>query len=117
MTRKVALFAFNGESMCFVHAIINAIDLHKRGFDVKLIVEGNATKLIDDLDKKDNTFHELYDKAKSLGLIDCVCDACSMKMGTHEAAIEQGLNLCAEMYGHPSMGKYIEDGYDVITIG
>jgi len=117
MTRKIALFAFNGEIMCFVHALINAMDLHKRGFDVKLVIEGNATKLIKDLDKKENAFHELYYNARSLGLIDCVCDACSMKMGSHDAAIEQGLNLCSEMYGHPPMGRYIEDGYDIITIG
>lgn len=25
--KKVALFAFNGDSMCFIHVLLNALDL------------------------------------------------------------------------------------------
>jgi hypothetical protein len=32
---KVALFAFNRESMCFVHALLNALDMKDKGIDTK----------------------------------------------------------------------------------
>ncbi len=45
MGEKFALFAFNGDPMCFIHVVLNALDLDKKGFEVKVIVEGSATKL------------------------------------------------------------------------
>jgi len=32
--KKVALFAFNGESLCFVHVLLNALDLKDKGYEV-----------------------------------------------------------------------------------
>jgi hypothetical protein len=26
--KKVSLFAFNGEFMCFIHVLLNALDMH-----------------------------------------------------------------------------------------
>ncbi len=47
--RKVALFAFNAEFMCFIHVLLNALDMNATGMDVKIVIEGSATKLIPDL--------------------------------------------------------------------
>ncbi len=47
-------------------------------------------------------------------MIDCVCDACSNQTASRESALSQGLTLCNEMSGHPSVGRYIEDGYEVL---
>jgi len=41
--------------------------------------------------------------------------ACSSKMGTMEEITELGIRLVDEMTGHPSMARYREDGFDVIT--
>ena len=35
---KTALFAFNGEPMCFMHVLLNAWDLHERGETVRVVV-------------------------------------------------------------------------------
>jgi hypothetical protein len=32
--KKVALFAYNGEVMCFVHVLLNALDMREEGFEV-----------------------------------------------------------------------------------
>ena len=40
MDRKIAVFAFEGELLCFGHALINAINFKEKGYDVKLIMEG-----------------------------------------------------------------------------
>jgi hypothetical protein len=29
--KKAALFAFNGESICFVHVLLNGLDMKKKG--------------------------------------------------------------------------------------
>ncbi|MCW4013687.1 MAG: cytoplasmic protein [Candidatus Bathyarchaeota archaeon] len=113
---KVAVFAFNGEPMCFVHALLYAEDLHTKGHDVKLIIEGSATKLVKELADPEVQFHSLYMKVKELGVIDCVCMACSKKMGAYDSAVEQGLPICGEMKGHPSLLKYVEAGYETIAL-
>jgi hypothetical protein len=113
--KKVALFAFNGDGMCFIHVLLNAIDMNDKGYDVKIIVEGSATKLIPELAKDTHPMYRLYEKAKGLDLIDGACKACSNKMGTLEAAKAQGLRLLDEMSGHPSIARYREEGFEVIT--
>ena len=113
---KVAIFAFNGEPMCFTHALLYAEEMHTKGHDVKLIIEGSATKLIKELADPEKPFHGLYEKVKGLGVIDCVCQACSKKMGAYEAAVEQGLPICGEMRGHPSLLKYVEAGYEAVAL-
>ena len=113
--KKVALFVFNGDPMCFIHVLLNGLDMNDRGYEVKLIIEGSATKLIPDLAKEDNPMHRLYEKAKGLDLIDGVCKACSNKMGTIDAVKDEGLRLLDEMSGHPSMARYREEGFEIIT--
>ncbi len=113
--KRVALFAFNGELMCFVHVLLNALDMKERGYEVKLVIEGSATKLVIELAKKDNPMHNLYISIKEAGLIDGVCKACSSKMGVLDAVKAEGLKLLDEMKGHPSMARYHEEGFQIIT--
>jgi len=113
---KVVIFAFVGELPCFAHALINGLDMKKRGWDVKLVIEGSATKLIKDLADPEKPFAALYQKARDAGIIDCVCRACCKMMGALAAAEEQGLPLCDELGGHPSMARYIEAGYRIISM-
>lgn len=111
----MALFAFNGESMCFVHVLLNALDMKARGYDVRVVIEGAATKLIPELASPGGPLSQLYQKAKEQGLLEGVCKACSAKMGTLKAAEGQGLRLLEEMSGHPGIARYMEDGYDVLV--
>ena len=32
--KKVVLFAFNGDFMCFIHVLLNALDMHEKGYEV-----------------------------------------------------------------------------------
>jgi hypothetical protein len=113
---KAAIFAFKGNPICFVHVLLNAIDLHNKGNEVKVILEGEATKLIVELCKAEHPLHSLYDKVKILGLIDAVCRACAVKMGTLEEAESQGFRIADGMAGHAGMLPYIEQGYEIITL-
>ena len=112
---KNALFVFNGDPMCFIHVLLNALDMKEKGHDVKLIVEGAATGLLPDLEKAENPLHALWAKVKNHGLVDGACKACSQKMGTAADAEKQGLKLLSDMTGHPGMAAYQQQGYHIIT--
>jgi hypothetical protein len=115
MTKKIALVAFNGDPMCFVHVLLNALDMKARGYDVKVIIEGSATKTANALNDPSAQFAKLYQQVKDQELIDCVCKACAAKMGALPGIEDQGLPLCGEMSGHPSLARYIDLGYQIIT--
>jgi len=113
--KKIVLFAFNGEPMCFIHVLLNAINMKTNGYEVKVVIEGAATKLITQLAEEGNPLMVFYRNAREQGLIDGACRACANKMGTLEDAEAQGLRLLDDMSGHPGMARYINSGYEVIT--
>ncbi|UCG43527.1 MAG: DsrE family protein [candidate division WOR-3 bacterium] len=112
---KVALFAFNGEATCFAHVLLNALDMQDKGFDVRVIIEAEATKQVSLLRNETKPYADLYRQVKDAGLIECVCKACATKFGALNAAIQQGLASCGEMSGHPSIGRYMQDGFQVFV--
>ena len=113
--KKVALVAFNGETMCFAHALLNALDMKEKGFDVRLVFEGSATKQIAELGEGGKPFAGLYARVREAGLITSVCKACSAKMGALEAAEKQGLPIKGEMSGHPPLADLMQEGYEIVT--
>ena len=113
---KTVIFAFRGNPICFVHVLLNAIDLHDRGEVVKIVLEGEATKLIIDLHKPEHPLHALYKKVKEIDLIEGVCRACAVKMGALETAEAEGLKIVDDMAGHAGMATYIEKGYAIVTL-
>jgi hypothetical protein len=115
MSKRVVLVAFNGDPMCFVHVLLNALDMKEKGYEAKIVIEGSATKLVNELNDEKKPFSKLYMDVREKGRIDCVCKACASKMGALEGVEAQGLPLCEEMKGHPSLAKYLEQGYEVIT--
>ncbi len=38
--KKIAFFAFKGSAICFVHVLLNAIDLVEKGHQATIIMEG-----------------------------------------------------------------------------
>lgn len=112
---KVALVGFNGESMCFVHVLLNALDMQAKGFDVRLIVEGSSVTQVAELANPSHPFAGLYAKVREAGLIWAVCKACAAKMNSLAAAEEQGLPVRGEMSGHVALAECVKDGYRIIT--
>ena len=113
--KKMVLFVFNGDPMCFIHVLLNALDMQSRGYEGGIVVEGAATKLLAELTGDDHPLGGLWAKVKQAGLVTGVCKACSQKMGTLQAARDQGLVLLDEMNGHPSMARFREAGYEIVT--
>ena len=126
--KKFALFAFNGDPMCFIHVLINALDLREKGHDCVLVIEGSSVKLCSLLTdgagweefRNDNPrmyklISENFALVREAGIISCVCRACATQLGALDAVEAAGLPLCAELKGHPSMGRYIAEGFEILT--
>lgn len=112
---KNALFVFNGEPMCFVHVLLNALDMKSKGDDVKIILEGASVTLVSELVKYSNPLNGLWKKALEANLVDGVCKACAQKLGTLDDAVKQGLTLLDDMSGHVGIAKYQKSGFTIIT--
>jgi hypothetical protein len=113
--KKTALFVFNGDPVCFIHVLLNGLDMTAKGMQARIVVEGAATALLPKLAEPQHPLHKLWEQAKSEGIVAGVCKGCAQKMGTLDEAVRQELPLLADMSGHPSMSRYIEDGFEIIT--
>ena len=112
---KIALFVYNGEPMCFVHVLLNCLDMADKGYSPQIVVEGTSVKLLPDLAQRDHHLHGMWEKVKERGLVAGVCRACSGKMGTLEEAQAQGLPVLEDMSGHPGIANFREHGYEIMT--
>lgn len=113
--KKFALFVFNGNPMCFIHVLLNALDMKEKGHEAKIILEGESVKLVPELYKSDNPLNKLWEKALNANLVKGACKACSSKLGTMEDAKTNNLSLLEGMSGHPAMSDYRNDDFEIIT--
>lgn len=111
--KKFLFYGMTGDKMCFLHILMNALDLTAAGMEVKLIFEGASVKLVPLLEEEKNP---LYLKAKEGGLIAGICLACAKAMGVYDQGLESGLPFLSDMMGHAGMKPYINEGFDVISI-
>jgi hypothetical protein len=111
--KKVLFYAMTGEKMCFQHILMNALDMHNTGFEVKIIFEGASVKLPSVLKEENNP---LFAKALEAELIAGICFACSKVMGVFEVNYALGLPMLDDMYGHAGMKTYLVDGYEVVSM-
>jgi hypothetical protein len=115
MQKKILLVAFQGQPMCFIHVLLNSLELQAKGHQCRIIVEGEATKLIPEISRDGHFLNGLYRRMLEKGFFAGVCPACSSKMQVLEEIQKAGLPLLDDMSGHPGMAKYIEQGYEIIN--
>ena len=110
---KILFYAMNGEKMCFQHVLLNALDLAAQGSQVKIIFEGSSVRLPAQLAAEGN---KLYQKALEADLIAGICLACSRALGVYVANAALGLPLLDDMNGHAGMRRYVEAGWQVVSM-
>ncbi len=113
--KKQVFFAFRDNPLCFIHVLLNSIDLAQKGLEGKIILEGEAVTLVPLMADPGHFLHGLYTQAKREGLILGACRACSQKLKVTEAIKKEGIPLIGEMSGHPAMSEYIQAGYSILT--
>ncbi|ADH84833.1 putative cytoplasmic protein [Desulfurivibrio alkaliphilus AHT 2] len=115
MAEKQILFAFRGDPLCFVHVLLNALDLHEQELGGWIVIEGEAVKLVGQISRPEHFLNAFYRQVREKGLIVAVCKACSAKMEVTAEVEAEGLPLVGHIAGHPSMAHYLKEGYRVIT--
>ncbi|OQX14170.1 MAG: cytoplasmic protein [Desulfobulbaceae bacterium A2] len=112
---KIMFVAFRGEPLCFIHVLLNALDMHRRGLEGKIILEGESTRLVALMTQPDHFLHALYCQAREAGLVLGACHACATKLGAVAAVEQEGIPLIGPMAGHPALADYLEQGYTVLN--
>ena len=112
--RKTALFVFNGDPMCFIHVLLNALDMHGRGEEARIVVEGSATRLLPELEQSGHPLNALWEKAKSNGLVAGACKACCGKMQTAESA--RHYPCLDDMSGASLRWPLPPAGFEIVTL-
>jgi len=101
-------------SMVTYHFLLNAQDLKRKGVDVKIVLEGDATKYVTKLGDTNHTLNAMYQNIKSS--ITAVCKGCAIATKTLEAAEEQGLPIIGNLDNHVALEPYVKDGYQIIFV-
>ncbi|MDD9301348.1 MAG: cytoplasmic protein [Desulfobacter sp.] len=112
---KMVLFAFRGDPLCFIHVLLNSIEMKEKGQEGLIVLEGESVTLVEEMAKPGHFLNTLYQKAKSLNLFYGACRACATKLKAIEAIEKEGIELVGKMSGHPSMTDFTKKGYKIIT--
>ncbi len=121
MKRKLLFLLFTGEQCRINHAFMYAIDLHKKGYDVKIIIEGSATQCLGRL-AEGGKFPELFREAHDLGLIAGACKTASGGCSTSDKnrnvadiAAERRVKMLSDMNGHAGIESFVKEGYEALV--
>lgn len=110
--KKYLFYVMRNDKMCFVHVLLNALDLANNGDEVKIVFEGQSVLLPPILAQENNPF---YLEALKRGLIAGVCKACSISLGSAKAIEALGLKFLDDMKGHAGLKPFVLDGYIVFN--
>lgn len=113
MAKNVVFYGFKGNPMCFTHLLINALDMHKRGINARIVIEGESTKTAKEMMEAENKF---FMEALELELFDGICKACANQMGVLDFFESKNIPILSDLYGHPPIGPYIEKDFEVIVL-
>jgi hypothetical protein len=122
MQRKI-LFVLFAEDVCRqLHTFLYARDLHRKGYQTKVILEGMATRLLADLLQAPPLLQKAVADAKAAGLIAGACRQASTGCGSPEdrnvvdAIRGHGIGLLDDLDNHAGIEPFVREGYEVIAI-
>ncbi len=99
------------------HALLYARELAENGYDVVLIFDGAGAGWASELEKEDNPLHKQYIKFQELGVVEEICDYCAGKFNVKDSLSErQKKSLVGDYEGHPSLVRWIEQGYQILIL-
>lgn len=123
MKRKFLFTCFTDDECRLTHAFWYAEELHRAGYEVRILLEGMATRCLTWLnDSERDAFIQAFQAAKQAGLLAGVCRAaasgCAGKgcaRAPIDVARELGLEEHHELSGHAGVSGWVERGYELIV--
>jgi len=100
-----------------VHALLYAKELAENDYAVTLIFDGAAAGWAYAFAQPESPFNKTYVQMEKSGVLLQICDYCSEKFEIQDKLSDQQKTLLAGDYeGHPSLLRWIKDGYQVISL-
>ncbi len=99
-----------------VHALLYATELKEASYEVALVFDGAGTEWAKVLLDQENKLHPAYEKLEKMGVTQIICDFCSRAFHVREDLEKGKVPLVAEFEGHPSIVKWIKEGYIPIVL-
>ena len=122
-SRKLLFVLFSDDACRQNHAFMYALDLHRNGHDVHVIIEGAATKVLTEMALADSRTGQLLREVHEAGLVVGACarasSGCASGDPTRdvaEIARANGIALLSDMEGHASIEPFVRDGYEVVVL-
>jgi hypothetical protein len=117
MKRKLLFVVFTNDACKRNHAFLYANDLARRGHDVRLIIEGDATQC---LLEREGLFDKLLEEARGLGILAGLCKTASAgcsdpSRDVTRLAEESGIELLDTLDGHAGIASFVAEGYEIVT--
>jgi len=103
------------DTLKIYHLFLNIKDLRSNNYDVKTILEGDATKIPSKMSDPTHPLNSLYKDIKPS--ITAVCRGCAIATNSLDAAEKEGLPIIGDLENHVSVVKYLDDGYELIVVG
>ncbi len=123
MTRKILFVLFAEDGCRQVHALWYALDLHRDGHQVRLILEGPATQMLARLDDPGFEAGDLIRQTRAAGVLAGACLRAAIGCGADadtseavEAAQRHGISLLSGRDGHAAIGPFVADGYEIVVV-
>lgn len=120
--RKLLFLVFTDESCRQTHALMYALDLHRRGYQVRVVLEGVATKVMHELEVDQSRIGSMLRDAREAGILagackrasgGCACD--DPARNVVDLAREHHIALLDDLDGHAGIEPFVREGYEVIV--
>jgi len=101
-----------------VHAFLYAKELKEHGHEVVLIFDGAGTEWAEELSNPESPskLKPMYEQLKQAGVVEIICDFCAGAFQVKDRLAQRQVPLTAEYAGHPSIAKWVEQGYELIVL-
>ena len=96
-----------------VNALEFAKELDEKDHSVHIIFDGAGTTFIPALQDQEHKAHKLYKAVEER--IDGACKFCAKAFGVINEVNSSNIDLLDDYDDHPSLEKYISQGYQIVT--
>lgn len=122
-TRKIVFIVFSDDACRQNHALLYTLDLHEHGHDVKLIIEGAATRMLGELGDAESRTGSLLRQACTAGLVVGACERASSGCASDDPARKvadvaraAGIPLLSDLQGHAGIEPFVRQGYEIVVV-
>ena len=95
------------------NALVTAEDFKEAGDEVQVIFDGAGTKWVAELENPAHKLHDRYEAVKDT--VAGACAYCASAFNVKDQIEESDIELLDEFEHHPSIRRFVAEGYQVLT--